>query len=450
MGVVFSVIGLIQYFSGSLLIYGIRPIGRYHNPFGPYYNMGQAACLMGMCFCVGMGILLSTFQKGWRAPGEGGPADAWALRFLVGGGLGLLAAGVWFTHSRSALVAILIGLGATLGLAISSFSFGRGRARLLAVLIGATILSLGLLALAGPLGRTAWSPDVSLDWRGSMWRSGIQMIFDRPLTGSGWGAVRYAFPVYQGSEITGTVEHIHSDWMEILCEGGLIGFSIYGAAVLFTFFRSIKSWRRGMNPVSRCLKAGALSAAAVFMIYGITDFHLPTPASAALFFFILATMSARVDRKIPYSGVPGGGDFFRRRLAGWALVGVIFSLTTFGIISAIRFGRASWHAMKSEKMGLSEKVVRLEKALSLDPLNPHYARSLGAAYLWLAREHTAARRIFSERALIAVEKGLAGTPLFPDMNDVEEYALNNLDRPEDAQEIHARTHLLRPWRLSVP
>ena len=185
---------------------------------------------------------------------------AWLL-----GGLGLA-----LTYVRGAWLGFLAGAAVLLGLV------RRGRLLLVA---GVVVLVVAVLATPG-LRRRAESivdpTDSTARERLAMWRSGVAMLADHPVTGVGPGQVKHVYPRYVEPEFADKRRgHLHNTPLQVAVERGLLGLAAW-VALFAAFFRQAARRLAALGPgerEARALVVGSLAAVAGFLVGGLTEYN---------------------------------------------------------------------------------------------------------------------------------------------------------------------------------
>jgi O-antigen ligase len=110
--------------------------------------------------------------------------------------------------------------------------------------------------------------------------------------GSGIGTFQPIYRLFEDPErVTNTyVNHVHSDWIEIVLETGIFGLGLLLAFLAWWTSRAIAIWRASEpDPFSRA----ATIASAAIMAHSLVDYPLRTAAIAAVFAACCAIMAAR-------------------------------------------------------------------------------------------------------------------------------------------------------------
>ncbi len=335
---------------------------------GTYVNQNHYAGLLAMTLPLAVGAVYALWARrdDVRSPRSERLAALW-LALL---GCALLGLSLLLSRSRSGAVVLLATL---LALAVLLAAGGRRRrgaglsGAAGAVLVGLVLvlgLGVGLEAL-GERFRPTGQPDRRLP----VFRDGLRLVAERPLTGVGPGMFVWRFRPYQTEHTETRWKHAHSDYLETAAEWGipaallLWGFVAWrcqrGVAL---FLSSRRGWRRG-------LALGGAGAILAILLFSLTDFNLQIPANLAVFGAILGLVWGleTTGRRSRPTGT-GRGATSAARLAVVALV----ALVAVG---------AAWRVSRQLRgllvVRAGETVASLERAIRLDPTAPHHHYRLG-------------------------------------------------------------------------
>lgn len=294
-GFTIAVIGLIQSAHGNTLVLGFRKVGYGRSPFGPYYNNGHAASLLAICALMGIGLLGSGVARALDRSRQGeSAADAFAVQALLAFMLGVIALGLYSTRNRGSLLALwaasmMVGLLSCGFLKRAAARWG-ARAVILAVYLGAagTALQLGVFSRGAA---------VSVPVRVSMYQSGMRLLADAPLWGTGLGTVITVFEPYKDPQVVvGIVDHVHNDWLELPLQAGIPA-ALFLLAALLAFGRRVYlGWTREPSPERRLLIGGGIAAALCFLLHAMVEFTWQIPANAVVFLLIMSWISAQTSK----------------------------------------------------------------------------------------------------------------------------------------------------------
>ncbi len=441
-GTAVAVIGIVQKGSGADAFYGLRSIPGRFTVFGPYFYKNHAGGLLAMTCALTAGLLLAraAAYAGGRTIGE--LANFWSSQALFGAALAVQGVGIWMSGSRGAFHSLAGGAAAVSVLAILGFAGRLRRARwTVALLVGVAAYAAFVVSFPHLVDAEEGKLAGSLLARVRIWESAWAMLRARPWWGFGLGTFEYAYPPLHGalSEI-GVVEHAHAEWLELLCTGGVVAVVLYGAGLLVQLAFAVRAWWRWQEPPMRRLLGGALAAAFVFIVHGLAELNFQSPANAAVFLVVSVLVFAPQRR-----GAAEEGERVPQHAAGWPgrVLGLVLALG--GLNGTVRELGGWWCAHEAVEADLPARVRLYTTALHRVPGHPGYARELGVALLWLGEETPAARRAFARQAILAADRGLAGTPDHAGLLEVKGTAVWWLGRREEGKALLARARALRPW-----
>jgi len=88
------------------------------------------------------------------------------------------------------------------------------------------------------LGMSVPALDELSHWRIGIWNDAIKMVFEKPWIGFGEGSFRPNYPAFRTNELgsvlyfSDPIFHSHNVYLELLIEGGVLGFLLFGALLL--------------------------------------------------------------------------------------------------------------------------------------------------------------------------------------------------------------------------
>ncbi len=275
--------------------------------FGPYVNRNHFAGLMGMTVPFGVGCLLSHgYRRGAAGAGSGGTGRAGrprarrpelgAQRFLVGFAVAVMAGALGLSLSRGGIVSTLAAL-AALAIAVATRRETRGHLWKAVAAIAAALAFTVWLA-AGPLFKRLGtlfgilSDEAVAGPRTGIWADALRLAADFPLLGTGFGTFAEVYPGYQTAHAQGFVREAHSDWVQLLAEGGLAG-TLAALAVVAVFASvTLRLLARRRDPEAVFLASGGLAGLLAFLLHGFVEFNAHIPANA-LWFTLLAAVTLK-------------------------------------------------------------------------------------------------------------------------------------------------------------
>jgi len=209
-----------------------------------------------------------------------------------------LFAGLAFSGSRAGLLAAVAAVSAQ-GLLVPG-----SRRRWWVAPLGALAALAGLAVVAAlgfqeGLGRLAATTraDVSVGARLDEYRAALGLWRLFPLTGSGLGTFRDAFPLVQPAELRGTWWHPHSDLFEVLVTGGLAGAALLALGFWGVAWRLAGVLRDGGRSEDRAAGLAAVGAVVSIGLHESLDFGLTMPGSALTFAALLGAVTLARTRE---------------------------------------------------------------------------------------------------------------------------------------------------------
>ena len=127
--------------------------------------------------------------------------------------------------------------------------------------------------------------------RTHFWSVALQVFAAHPVMGAGLDAFAVAYTRYDTWDGVFRIERAHNDYLQVLADGGVLGFLCLLSFVLLFCRQAIENIRRAL-PENRGLAIGAFAGCIGILTHSIVDFPLRTPSNA--FFFLLLVVLATV------------------------------------------------------------------------------------------------------------------------------------------------------------
>jgi O-antigen ligase len=299
-----TLIGILALIGGAEALYGLLNLlagnerivlwerTAFHNSAtGTLVSRNHFAFLMELLLPVSLAFV-ALFRHGSRHAEEKPRAALVAMLAVI------CALGLLFSHSRMGILSLA--LSALTVLAIDRTvrpdddgvrAAGRGWNL---VAVGGVVAAVGLAAAIGldsVLGRFLDIESDLVSGRLPIWQAALAMFFDQPVIGHGWGTFRALLPGYRLEPNGFYYTHAHNDYLEILAEGGIVGFAI--ALVLVGLFA-----RRLLATLSMPLPAKQRSvifwfgvAIMAVLVHSLADFGLRSTGVAFTFAAVAALFS---------------------------------------------------------------------------------------------------------------------------------------------------------------
>jgi len=115
----------------------------------------------------------------------------------------------------------------------------------------------------------------------------FRIIKDFPFLGVGWGNFQFVFPSYRTFFSRGYYFYSHNDYLQLIVETGLIGFSFF-FLFIFSVIRSIfKQLGTRKDPFTRSMVIGGLCGLFGVLMHSLVDFNFHITAVSFLFWLLL-------------------------------------------------------------------------------------------------------------------------------------------------------------------
>ena len=294
--------GILQRLANLEAIYGLRPFYQ-AIPFASFINQHHFAALMEMTTGITLGLLFGKATKNNK-------------RIFLMIAVVIMGMAIIFTGSRGGMFSLLGVIGfiiaANLLLKNSNttnmpvvekqnfrrnFVFIGGGLAFIFILFSAVLLLGGDDSLLRGVGLQN-ADDIS-NGRFHFWHIAWQIFLDYPIFGAGLDAFGTAFTNYDTWNGTYRVEQAHNDYLQILADAGILGFSCVAAFIFLLFKQSLAIINDSKDSFRRGAAIGALAGCFGVLVHSFFDFPLRTPANA--FCFLILTILATVSIKSPKS-----------------------------------------------------------------------------------------------------------------------------------------------------
>jgi Flp pilus assembly protein TadD/O-antigen ligase len=308
-GALLAFLAVVQHlFSNGRLLW-MRPLSHGGTLFGPYVNRNHWAGLMEMLFPLCLSLFL--FYK----PGVSYSslreklAELFAQRrtsthILLGLAAVVMAASVFMSMSRGGIVSLCAAMG-LFGLALMLRTPGVSRGLSVSILFVLVLVSVGWYGWEPIFERFGQVRDAAGELRVArlqFWQDSRQIIDDFGLVGTGAGTYADIYPRYRSIGGTALLEHAHNDYLELLCDGGLVAAILAAGFLAAVFGRSLPAFRRRREPYAVYLFLGASAGIASVLIHSVVDFNLQIGANG-LYFFLLCGLAVAAAHTRMHEGL---------------------------------------------------------------------------------------------------------------------------------------------------
>jgi O-antigen ligase len=279
-GAVVAAFAVLQGLSPNGKLYWIFALQQGGFIYGPYVNHNHYAGLMEMLTPFPLVLAVTQFTSGNR-------------KIAVAGIAALMAGTIFLSGSRGGMVAFVAQIVVLGVLMLRRRENSWKQPLMLGIFV--TVVIVFLVWIGGnELTRRLMSihsearEEISGGVRLSIDRDCLRMFIKRPFLGWGLGAFPIVYPEFRSFYTTFFVNEAHNDYLQLLVETGLVGFSI-AAWFLVTVFRraagKLKNWTETANGA---LTVAALLGCVGILVHSLLDFNLQIPANAALFYVLCA------------------------------------------------------------------------------------------------------------------------------------------------------------------
>jgi O-antigen ligase len=279
-GAVVASFAVLQGIAPNGKLYWIWPLEQGGAIYGPYVNHNHYAGLMEMLTPFPLVLAATHFTKGSRKIAVAGIAALMAGSIFLSGSRGGMAAfvaqmvvlGVLLVRKREGSWKQPLMLGAFLALVI-----------VFLVWLGNNELTRRLISI-----HSEAREEINGGVRLSIDRDCLRMLLKRPFLGWGLGTFPIVYPEFRSFYTTFFVNQAHNDYLQLLVETGLAGFSIavwFLVLVLRQAAGKLKNWTETANGA---MTMAALLGCVGILVHSLLDFNLHIPANAALFYVLCA------------------------------------------------------------------------------------------------------------------------------------------------------------------
>ena len=294
-------VGLFEVFYGfcfhSHLIWGWK------NPYigsglcGTFIIRNHLATFLTMAILLGFGLFLGLKEtarpltnnaSGWERITRWSRSehmDPQLRRLLLLFLLLLLAVGLIFTGSRGGMISLLMGFG-LMALLTWSRKRQRGQIIIMIVFLGGAILFSLFLGSEPALNRFS---KVDHNYRYQAFKGALALFQEFPIFGSGIATFGDLFFRYAPARLGGSYfTHTLNEWLQLLAETGLAGFSLVAVGGVVYFSVLTRHWGRRQQGFARGLTLGGIAALAAGVFHGMMDFPFHILAVSLVFTSIAA------------------------------------------------------------------------------------------------------------------------------------------------------------------
>ena len=126
------------------------------------------------------------------------------------------------------------------------------------------------------------------EMRAAIVKDSVKMVKDRPIIGWGLGTFPVVYPSFRSFYTNFFVNEAHNDFVQLLVETGIAGFSLIMTFLVLTYKAGIRGTEHWRYEPRATMALAALIGCTGLLIHGLADFNLQIPANAALFVALAA------------------------------------------------------------------------------------------------------------------------------------------------------------------
>jgi O-antigen ligase len=130
--------------------------------------------------------------------------------------------------------------------------------------------------------------DVQETFRWNVLKDSLRMFAHKPVLGWGLGTFDVVYPAYRSFYTTLYVNAAHNDYLQVLVETGVLGFSCvlwFGYVLYRTGLKDARHWNQSWRGA---LQLSALVSCTGLLVHSALDFNLQVPGNAAFFYSLCA------------------------------------------------------------------------------------------------------------------------------------------------------------------
>lgn len=310
-GSLLAVEAILQKLTSPEAIYWFRVAPDSASPIGPWVYSNQFAGFMEMIFPLVIALFLffrpqvqyeKTLKEKMIAlftlPGAN-------RHLLLGTGAILIAVAILLSLSRGGIITLCL---AFLCIAILSSRISPDRQVRWGIVISVSVVLMitwfGWQPIMAEFD-SLWGIDgFDSSGRLPLFKDGLKIFGDFPLTGTGVGTFQDAYPAYRSMPGDLVYDHTHNDYLELLSDGGLIGFLLGAWFVVSVVASVIRTLRQRKEHYSILITSGALTGILALLLHCFIDFQLPSGANGLYFFFLCGLAVAGASTRLHYQTRP--------------------------------------------------------------------------------------------------------------------------------------------------
>lgn len=302
---------IIQKFTSPDKIYWFRAIPANAKAFGPWVYHNQYAGFMEMMCPLVFALFLfyrptinhkrslrSRIAAMFTTPGSN-------LHLFFGFGTIVIISSIFISLSRGGIISLTLALAFFLAiLPREKVNFKFATYGFLAIGAALMITWFGWESVVDKFGTTFTATGGIDNVRLTLWKDSLQIIRDFWPTGTGFGTFIHIYPLYTTLSTDFILDHAHNDYIELLTNGGIIGFVLAAWFVLTIIIHGWKKIRLRRDRYAILLSIGALTGIVAILLHSVTDFNMHNGANGLYFFFLCGLLVSAGNTRLYYRTRP--------------------------------------------------------------------------------------------------------------------------------------------------
>lgn len=393
-------LAIVQDVSSPDKIFWFREVPANAHPFGPWINPNQFAAYIELISPLALGLFLFykpriRSEESWREKVVSFFSQPESnLYFYYGFASTLLVLAVFVSLCRGGIIALTIS-GIAFVLLYNHKKMQRGRMALLLVGCCAflAISWFGWDIIIAEFNHGFDSAGNIRDDRLALWHDTLLICKDYLFFGSGFGTFQDIFPHYSAFTHNMIYDHAHNDYLELLSDGGLVGFSLAAWFVTAVLWHGWKMVRVRRDQYAILVGIGAISGIVAMLMHSVTDFNMHNGAVGYYFFFLCGLLVSSVNVRFNYFAQGTLLKPLPVRYNLWLTLTCVVLLGLAGVAqSCVIIARAKYNEVKNIYISrqladahLRKIEANLQSAMRLDPFESLYPFTLGTVQ-WFLQE----------------------------------------------------------------
>ncbi len=327
----------------------------------------------------------------------------------------VMLAGIGVSLSRGGIIACAMVLMAFFTVLLFNRDFWLRAMLLLVMMVIAAVLVGNRMESAKKRFAQAFAAGKVENDRFLYWDAALKISRKNPWWGAGPGHYDSEFAQYRPPEVQMRAQYAHNEYLNTLCDWGIVGLSIIGAVMGLLYAGVARTWavlRRSVNELGKVrsnksafVLGGSLGLLAI-MLHSVVEFNLHIPANALVAVTLMALLSAHwrfaTER-----------FWFNPGWLGQACLSLaaVLAIGYFGQ-QEFRLGReAYWLKQANVETTYSDQMLTaLTNAYAAEPKNYETASVLGQLYRGRSWEGNPGYEKLAEEAMVWFGRAMALNP----------------------------------------